>query len=536
MKLQRQVTATGSIGPDITADVDPSNPASVSFAGGVRFSDAPSDTVVSAKIDLGVDHFSVRDLIVFDWVLEAVDLSDLPPGHRGPPPRRKVLEFSNSHEGAGSINLKSGQVLLVRIKYLASLDPSTTSGNLSILGQGWDPVNIPLLLTSFTPPEVTIVETRLLQSTLTIVAGRQAQLPIEVRWISGPSTNIAFEKSPVFLDAQVSMQPISVRIEPQQTLTVPLIFQAAVDARIGTFDLAVRQYVSKPPFNLALQITIVAAPPNPRPTGRVVPDCVFGDPPGTPVISPKAYGLKTGFPRMPSQFTFQIVGTPDSGTLPTPTGAQSLLSSNTPSVPSALGIAIPQALGIWASAFSTGPRIAATLTNDVADIQFNTGTLNANPAGGIAGRTREFSDAEVSARGGRHGVQITFDTSNFIWRTNFAGITPSDPVNTTSLLAIAIHEIGHGLGLLHNTNTNSVMFHSASRETLGFEDIAAINALYGWAPQRLVQGVGTEACPGLCSCGALLAMAWRGTGSDHNIYFVVSTDGVHWSESDSRRG
>ena len=39
-----------STGPEITSDVGPTNPATVSFHGGVRFDGATSDTVATAQI------------------------------------------------------------------------------------------------------------------------------------------------------------------------------------------------------------------------------------------------------------------------------------------------------------------------------------------------------------------------------------------------------------------------------------------------------------------------------------------------------
>jgi len=63
---------------------------------------------------------------------------------------------------------------------------------------------------------------------------------------------------------------------------------------------------------------------------------------------------------------------------------------------------------------------------------------------------------------------------------------------------------------------------------LGPDDVAGIKALYGWAPQNKLQG-GTEQSPALCACGGTLAMVWRGSGHDHNIWISTTTDGVSWT-------
>jgi hypothetical protein len=97
------------------------------------------------------------------------------------------------------------------------------------------------------------------------------------------------------------------------------------------------------------------------------------------------------------------------------------------------------------------------------------------------------------------------------------------------LQRVATHEIGHALGLLHATTSNSIMYPiDQGVIALGPDDKAAIRALYGWSAQSQIQG-GSVAAPALAACGNTLARAWRGTGDDQNIWFSTSSDGSHWS-------
>src|SRR6266704_2822609 len=93
-----------------------------------------------------------------------------------------------------------------------------------------------------------------------------------------------------------------------------------------------------------------------------------------------------------------------------------------------------------------------------------------------------------------------------------------------SLQLVATHEIGHALGLLHATTSNSIMYPiDQGQNVLGSDDKAAIRALYGWSAQTKMEG-GTMAAPALVACGGILARAWRGTDDDHNLYWASTGD------------
>ena len=75
--------------------------------------------------------------------------------------------------------------------------------------------------------------------------------------------------------------------------------------------------------------------------------------------------------------------------------------------------------------------------------------------------------------GGQHAGKLHFDDAE-VWSLAGAG-------NTFDLETVALHEIGHLLGLSHSTVPGSVMFptYAGPRRALTADDIAGIRALYG---------------------------------------------------------
>lgn len=181
-----------TFGPDVStfgSDVP-------SSAGGITFVAAPVAARVSAAIIGDDQHFQVRDLYVLEWVDEIVPPG--PPPGEGPPHARsgpiapalrktRVLEVARAVEGAGSIDVDVGQVLLVRVQYAALGVEGNYAATLSIAADKWDPVAVPL---SMFLAEVTTAAS----DVLNIAQGSTADLAVELRSVMGPAVDVTYAR------------------------------------------------------------------------------------------------------------------------------------------------------------------------------------------------------------------------------------------------------------------------------------------------------------------------------------------------------
>lgn len=222
----------GSSGPDITPVSD-----LPSFAGGIQIKSAPADATATFNISGDTDHFSIRDVFLMELVDEPVGSGDLgAPGSGGHPghPTVKVLEVVGESDGSGPIQVKKGQHVLVRVKYSAGNVEGTFTGTLTIQGDTWDPVAVKL---SLFPAQVISRAS----DTLTIAQGHQAGLAVLVNSAMGPEVEVSFEMSNTQLHTGLTMLANQCRLEPRQTASVPLVFEAAADAPLGAQQVAIDQ-------------------------------------------------------------------------------------------------------------------------------------------------------------------------------------------------------------------------------------------------------------------------------------------------------
>ncbi len=92
-------------------------------------------------------------------------------------------------------------------------------------------------------------------------------------------------------------------------------------------------------------------------------------------------------------------------------------------------------------------------------------------------RYQGISDVNFNARDPRYSItkaEIRFDTAER-WST---GSSPA--ANSVSFFSVALHEIGHAIGLDHSTDLSTVMYPmNQNQQVLGAGDIQGITAIYG---------------------------------------------------------
>ena len=114
----------------------------------ITINSAPSNSKITAKIIDNPLTFSVFSVTSWEWRWEPVDPGELPPGHKGPPPKHRVLEQVGQSNGVEPFAVSSAQ--LIKIMVDATL-PHTSQkagteflGTLLIKGEGWDTVSVKL--------------------------------------------------------------------------------------------------------------------------------------------------------------------------------------------------------------------------------------------------------------------------------------------------------------------------------------------------------------------------------------------------------
>ena len=117
--------------------------------GSVTIAAAKSVAMLTAHIQSANSPFTVYSVTTSEWRWELVDPGELPPGHKGPLPRHRVLEQVGESDGTIPLAVQAGQIVKIMVNALV---PNPTSDEpildaLVIRGDTWEPVYVPLSLT-----------------------------------------------------------------------------------------------------------------------------------------------------------------------------------------------------------------------------------------------------------------------------------------------------------------------------------------------------------------------------------------------------
>ena len=157
-------------------------------------------------------------------------------------------------------------------------------------------------------------------------------------------------------------------------------------------------------------------------------------------------------------------------------------------------------------------------------------------------------DISIAFRTGNHGDGSNFDVSGGILAHGFypppnggsiAGDlhfddaetwTTNNPPTGIDFLTVALHEIGHTLGLDHSADASAVMFafYGGLRRSLQTDDINGIRSIYGNQSVKATLSDTSITSPGFCSFGNSGFIAWAGTDSQHRLNVLRTDDCRVW--------
>ncbi|MEP6492202.1 MAG: hypothetical protein ABJF01_05970 [bacterium] len=204
----------------------------------IQISRAPIDAQLLARIEGGPAYFKLDSVIVYDVVNQIVDPGELPPGHKGPPPKQKIYTEVGRSNGTTPLAVTAGQFIEVRVTTLplngtATLD--TILGMAVIKGDAWDPINVPL--SRFVGQVATTFDATPLYAT--IAQGDSADVPFTVTSVRGFDTDATYDMGPTL---GLTLASPSIHLPARSTAHGTMRIHADATAPLG--DRAVEIYES----------------------------------------------------------------------------------------------------------------------------------------------------------------------------------------------------------------------------------------------------------------------------------------------------
>ncbi|MFE6904023.1 matrixin family metalloprotease, partial [Streptomyces sp. NPDC057717] len=160
--------------------------------------------------------------------------------------------------------------------------------------------------------------------------------------------------------------------------------------------------------------------------------------------------------------------------------------------------------------------------------------ITLDPAAGDTDIRASFGGPEVDKRFGKPGGVLGVGAKPKKGTLNFDS---AEQWTTDLLRNVALHEIGHTLGLAHSDNPASLMSPFANGlQSIDAESRDALRRLYGWQDQMHLGDRATSDRPALAAAGRVsftvstvaLHMVWKGSKDNHSFYESTLVDG-EWS-------
>ncbi len=181
--------------------------------------------------------------------------------------------------------------------------------------------------------------------------------------------------------------------------------------------------------------------------------------------------------------------------------------------------AIAAAFDLWESVANIDFQFTATDATNV-DIRLGWDTIDGS--NGIVGQAVTYFTPRTGYDGNSFS-EIRFDNAE-----NWAAGSDTSGID---FFAVAIHEIGHTLGLEHSTDRASIMYPTVGGHALSANDITIIRALYGAPVVVVAPTTGDDSLNGTASANTIDGLAGNdtisGAGGNDKLYGSGGNDALY---------
>ena len=243
----------------------------------LSLSQIPSRAQVTARLTLDgsagnairLDHVTVFNVIEVTIPGNPSD-PDLPPGHGDESQTVTELVAVASSDGTRPLAVGVGQQVKIglRVEGLGN-DFGGARGTLSITGDTWDPLSVPVSL-----GRLGEVETALAVTGFTVRQGGSATTDAVVSWVAGPAVEVEYHLLPDINASGIELTAPRLSIHPKESQGASFSFQVARDCPLGSKVLRVIQGGSGFSREILVHMDVVGANavlPTPVDPGSLIP-------------------------------------------------------------------------------------------------------------------------------------------------------------------------------------------------------------------------------------------------------------------------